>query len=286
MFYDSLSCFVVVFVDIMGNFDVWSKSSITYPFGLGRIEVLFGFALSISLIFVGCDLVSHFIEELMISFFDDTTTAHGHSSSHSHSSESDSQISLLFYEITVLCVAATTLISSRLVVLSGRKAKATSGMSALRENIINNPTHIITLIFNGYLFISPLITNINSDIEINKISTLVISLLICFMGWKVVRYLGFIILLSFPGIDNSKKNVLTKLKQRILDLNVFKSNYKLENVVLSKVHMNLVIILINIQMIGGSDDDEVNLRYEINKILNEVFEGKENIETTIDIDRI
>jgi hypothetical protein len=39
-------------------------------------------------------------------------------------------------------------------------------------------------------------------------------------------------------------------------------------------------------MIGGSDDDEVNLRYEINKILNEVFEGKENIETTIDIDRI
>lgn len=285
MFYDSLSCFVIVFVDIMGNFDVWSKSSIRYPFGLGRIEVLFGFALSVSLIFVGCDLVSHFIEELMFSFFGDSPSTHGHSSNHSHDHETD--INMIIYELIILLVVTTTLISSNFITEKTKStSKQISKLDALKNTIINNPTHLITLIFSCYLALNPLIMNIQSDIEINKIATLIISLLICYMGWKVVRYLGVIILLSFPGTHNSKTSVLRKIKGKIQDLNVFKSSYSIENVVLSKVHMNLVIILVNIKMIGGSDDDEINLTYEINKILNEVFEDKENIETTIDIDRI
>ncbi|CCH46785.1 putative membrane protein [Wickerhamomyces ciferrii] len=288
IFYDSLGSLTVVFVDIMTNFDVWSKSSMKYPFGLGRIEVLAGFALSISLIFVGCDLISHFIEEFMISFFDDNnSTSHDHSSGHNHHHKSSSlDINIFTYEFFIIFAAITTLISSNFIVVKDNINNMIKNFKFLsKTNFINNPTHFITLLFTIYLSLYPVVININSDFKINEISTLFISILICYIGWKIVSYLGSILLLTYPGTKSQFNSISNLISDEIKSLNQFKSNYSIQNFVIFRVHSKLLVVFIHIKMVGGSDDDEISLRYQINEIIKTHIK-QTDIETTVDIDRL
>ncbi|KAF2396141.1 hypothetical protein EJ06DRAFT_516848 [Trichodelitschia bisporula] len=59
LFFDALGAFLCVAVDVGANFEVWTRSSIAHPFGLQRSEVLAGLAMSIILLFMGLDLLSH-----------------------------------------------------------------------------------------------------------------------------------------------------------------------------------------------------------------------------------
>lgn len=286
VFYDSLGALTVVFVDIMSNFDVWSRSSMKFPFGLGRIEVLFGFALSVSLIFVGCDLISHFLEEFMVSFLADDGSGHDHSSGHNHhNTSSTSEINLAVYELVVFLTIGTTFISSNYIASKDRVNDMITNFSFLQNSIVKNPTHFITLVFSSYLSIYPFVSSFESDLRINEVSTLFISVLICYIGWKIVKYLGSIILLTYPNSKNNFTKVSNKLSKEIKDLDLFKSNYSIENLIIFRVHMKLLSVFINIKMIGGADDDELNLRYKVNDIIKRTL-GNDNIETTIDINRI
>ncbi len=284
IFYDSLGSLTVVFVDIMSNFDVWSKSSIKFPFGLGRVEVLFGFALSVSLIFVGCDLISHFAEEFMVSFFNDEE-GHDHTSGHNHHNSNSIDINLPLYEFFVLLTVTVTLVSSNMVVNKERVNNMITNFSFLKNTIINNPTHFITLIFSAYLFLYPFVASFDSDLKINEASTLFISVMICYIGWKIVRYLGCIILLSYPNTKKSYNAISNAIIKDIKDLDQFKSNYTISNLIIFRVHLKLLTVFMNIKMVGGSDDDELNLRYQINELVKQHMDG-DDIETTIDINRI
>uniref|UniRef100_A0A8H7NGU9 Uncharacterized protein n=1 Tax=Bionectria ochroleuca TaxID=29856 RepID=A0A8H7NGU9_BIOOC len=53
VFFDAGSAAVCVAVEVLGNFEVWRRSSIRHPFGLERAEVLTGFAMSVFLLFGG-----------------------------------------------------------------------------------------------------------------------------------------------------------------------------------------------------------------------------------------
>ncbi|KAF6008581.1 hypothetical protein HII13_003905 [Brettanomyces bruxellensis] len=64
-FFDAFGNLLSVSVCMMSNFDVWRHPSLRFPFGLGRIEVLLAFSLSVSLAFVGVDLLSHVVEHLI-----------------------------------------------------------------------------------------------------------------------------------------------------------------------------------------------------------------------------
>lgn len=282
IFYDALGCTTVVLSDIMRNFDVYTQSSIMFPFGLGRIKVLFEFALSVSLVFVGCDLISHFAEEFIISFFEGDVDVETGGHSH-HGSESSPHMNMMVYELCVAATLLTTFISSR---LHGDSGSASSRIGKLKHTIMSNPTHFITLIFASYLAFHPLLLSLDSDIEFNEVSSLAISVLIIYMGWKVVKRLGYTILLSAPGLT-SNKSVTNELKQRIIDLDEFKKGYEIKNLVVSQVHLELVIVLANIRMIGGTDDDELNVRYKISEVVGQVIDTRHRgVETTIDIDRI
>lgn len=287
IFYDSLGSLTVIFVDIMSNFDVWSKSSMKFPFGLGRIEVLFGFALSVSLIFVGCDLISHFVEEFMVSFFDHEA-GHDHSSGHNHhntSSSHSADISLPLYEFFVLLTVITTLISSNFIVNKESVNSMITNFSFLKNTIVNNPTHFITLLFSGYLFIYPFVSSFDSDFKINQVSTLFISVLICYIGWKIVRFLGCIILLTYPNTKQRFNIISNKILTDVKDLSQFKSNYTVSNLIIFRVHLNLLTVFMSIKMVGGSDDDELSVRCQVNDIIKKHINDN-HIETTIDIDRI
>ena len=63
--FDALGAMLCVVVDVLGNFEVWKRSSIRHPFGLERAEVLAGFAMSVFLLFMGMDLISHNLQHLL-----------------------------------------------------------------------------------------------------------------------------------------------------------------------------------------------------------------------------
>lgn len=79
VFFDVGSAAVCVAVDVLGNFEVWRRSTIRHPFGLRRAEVLAGFAMSIFLVFGGFDLLSHDLKDCLEAATASTTaSAHAH----------------------------------------------------------------------------------------------------------------------------------------------------------------------------------------------------------------
>lgn len=125
VFYDALGSSVVVFVDIMSNFEVWNTSSIVYPFGLGRLEVLVGFGLATSLIMVGADLISHSIEEFVMNMamtsdsHDEVNLLHLHLSHHVHDDHSHNP-NWSVYVIVLLLTIGTTMLSSQFILKSDK----------------------------------------------------------------------------------------------------------------------------------------------------------------------
>ena len=65
IFYDAIGALLSASVDVLSNFEVWKRSSIKHPFGLERSEVLVGFAMSILLLFMGFDLISHAVGHML-----------------------------------------------------------------------------------------------------------------------------------------------------------------------------------------------------------------------------
>lgn len=274
IFYDSLGCIIIVLTDIMNNFDVYTKSSIKFPFGLGRIHVLFAFALSVSLIFLGCDLGSHFIEELLMGIFADPEHEQHGSGHNQHNTEPDhSEVGYLLYETLCLLTIIITSISS--------KIEGSMTHTSLTALMMHSPTHLITLVFSIYLALTPILQNVHTSFGIDNVATLAIASLIIYMGSKAVKYLGFIILLSFPKKDTK----MLELKGDIQALEIFSSNYSLENVIISQVHMDLVVVLVSVKMVGRSDEQETALRNKIDELIRKTVTSK-TVETTIDIDRL
>jgi Co/Zn/Cd efflux system component len=139
MFYDVISNISSITIQVMSNFDVWKLSSLKYPFGLGRIEVLSGFALSVSLLFVGLDLFSHIAEEFLISSLVDTDTNVGEQAVHSGHGHGSNEISMqnhpILYECFIITVIIVTILTSQVVhgndnatASSGKPASAPSGV--------------------------------------------------------------------------------------------------------------------------------------------------------------
>lgn len=118
LFYDVVSNISYMSVQLMSNFEVWKLSSLQYPFGLGRIEVLLGFALSVSLLFVGLDLISHIAEELLVSSFLGVDGAHFHQHDHngsSSNSEHEVIMNPIGYELFVLGCIFVTIFTSHFI---------------------------------------------------------------------------------------------------------------------------------------------------------------------------
>lgn len=147
--------------------------------------------------------------------------------------------------------------------------------------MMHSPTHLITLVFSIYLALTPILQNVHTSFGIDNVATLAIASLIIYMGSKAVKYLGFVILLSFPKKDTK----MLELKGDIQALEIFSSNYSLENVIISQVHMDLVVVLVSVKMVGRSDEQETALRNKIDELIRKTVTSK-TVETTIDIDRL
>lgn len=324
VFYDSLGSFVVACVDIASNFEVWSKSSIAYPFGLGRLEVLTGFALSASLVMVGCDLVSHFVEELVVSYVEsasEDTVEHG--AHHIHASSTDS-VNWIVYESILLFVIAITWITSKMVfdggnisqmladadrmlskgkLIKGKTGgilneleKHDSGLLTLLKGVlqvlIKNPIRLLTLGYSIFLVFLPLIPHSSNEsigFDISELSTLVVASTLIFAGWNLVQTLGGILLISFPYSSYDYHVLRASIMDSILHLHSFKTSYSIDSLFLTKVNYLLYIAACGVTMKGGSADDESRLLFEINRIFEKCiqdFDDNSKVETTISVNRV
>ncbi|ROW15903.1 hypothetical protein VPNG_02535 [Cytospora leucostoma] len=108
VFFDVGSAAICVCVDVLGNFEVWKRSSVRHPFGLQRVEVLAGFAMSVFLIFGGFDLLSHNFKHVLES-------VGSHAPHHPHGEGDDaagSAVSAGTVDLASLASVLSTLVSA------------------------------------------------------------------------------------------------------------------------------------------------------------------------------
>lgn len=322
VFYDSLGSLVVACVEIASNFEVWNKSSIAYPFGLGRLEVLTGFALSASLVMVGCDLVSHFVEELVISYVDSSEESIEHGAHHIHGS--DASVNWILYQAILFIVIAITFITSKFIFEGGNisdmmsdtdmisvskkltKSKAGGMLSDQKQEdaqlmplvkslltvLVKNPIRLLTLGYSVFLVCLPVIPGSLTEsigFDINELSTLVVAATLCYAGWNLVKTLGGILLISFPYSDYDYNVLRAKITDNIHNLPSFKTTYSIDSLFLTKVNYQLYIANTGITMKGGSADDESRLLFEVNRIFErsvKEFDADSIVETTISVSRV
>ncbi|OXV11096.1 hypothetical protein Egran_01142 [Elaphomyces granulatus] len=186
--FDSLGALLCVAVDVLGNFEVWKRSSIRHPFGLERAEVLAGFALSVLLLFMGLDLISHNLQHLL----EDS----GHEPHHPHDHE---RVSLGSVDITALLAIASTLVSA-----IGLKNHARIG-KAMRfayieplPSVLSNPSHFLTLSCSTLLLVLPLLS-VQLYTLLDRVLSGTMAISMCVLGVRLVKTLGSMLLMSYSG---------------------------------------------------------------------------------------
>jgi len=107
--FDALGASVCTAVDVISNFEVWKRSSIRHPFGLERAEVLAGFAMSVFLLFMGFDIISHATEHLLESWW-----MEGGHDGHSHE-ENVARVAAGNIDLAALAALIATTVSALLL---------------------------------------------------------------------------------------------------------------------------------------------------------------------------
>jgi divalent metal cation (Fe/Co/Zn/Cd) transporter len=186
--YDSLGALICVVVDVLGNFDVWKRSSIRHPFGLERMEVLCGFGLSIFLVFTGFDLISHNAKHALEGI--------GHTPHHSHKHERASSGSV---DVTAVLALVSTLISAVGLGNHARIGKAMRFASIeTLPSVLSNPSHFLTLSCSSILLLLPLLS-LHAYTWIDKALSATMAVCMCAFGVRLAKTLGSMLLMSYSG---------------------------------------------------------------------------------------
>lgn len=188
LIYDSLGALTCVVVDVLSNFDVWKRSSISHPFGLERMEVLCGFGLSIFLVFTGFDLISHNAKHALEGI--------GHTPHRLHKHERASAGSV---NVTAMLALVSTLISAVGLKNHARIGKAMrfAAIESLPP-ILSNPSHFLTLSCSAILLLLPLLS-LHAYTWIDKALSATMAVSMCMLGIRLAKTLGSILLMSYSG---------------------------------------------------------------------------------------
>ena len=175
IFFDAISATICVIVDVGCNFEVWKRSSIRHPFGLERAEVLAGFAMSVFLLFMGFDLISHNLKHVLESLG-------SHTPHHPHSHQRVSPGSV---DSAALLSIVATLISAIGLKNHARIGKVIrfSYISSL-PSLLSNPSHFLTLSCSTVMLLLPLLT-ITMYLWLDRLLCSIISLSMFILGIRL-----------------------------------------------------------------------------------------------------
>lgn len=201
--YDVIGAIVIMFVESLAQFQVWSTGTITFPFGLNRVDVLLSFALAVSFCFVGLDLLFHIIEEFVVIFIESSSsndTPHEEFAlqiPHSHHTESvgpalgDRWVwySLLLVNIVV---SGSTLIR---IYYANKHSKLKT----------KNP--LITIAYASYLLFYPILISYLS-VFTDYVATFCISVMILSHGYTIAEWTSTMLLMGFSTTSISGLTLL------------------------------------------------------------------------------
>lgn len=243
IFYDAMGAFLCAFVEVLSNFEVWKRSSVRQPFGLERSEVLVGFAMSILLLFMGFDLISHNVGHVL----DDHGGNHEPHREHIHSAPRASYGSIT---LTSLLAVGSTVVSAVFLKNHARMARS---MRFARLNwapgVMRNPSHFLTLSCSGLLLFMPLASH-DTYMRLDKILSTSMAVAMCTLGYHLVRALGSMLLMSYaPTADSSDVDEVVR---------GIETDPVVKNVVEAKVwqvHYGLCLASLKLCVRAGSTED-------------------------------
>ncbi|SCU77734.1 LANO_0A01134g1_1 [Lachancea nothofagi CBS 11611] len=322
--YDIIGSLAIIVVENLSQFQVWNTGTITFPFGLNRMDLLLSFALAISLCFMGLDLFFHILEETIVLFVETANheqhdeiapkIPHSHHSSPFLHTAADSQ---LWYGILLPNFALSLLTLFK-----------TFHSSPHTKFKTKNP--IITCSYIAYLALYPWISQITSSSD--YFATGLLSIFIITYGWKIAKWTSTVLLMGFSteslnGLmlntvaqssnDKPPRNALlrskstlpiavvnddsqmetsenkkcdpsyvkTRIKESIEELVLFRANCQLSYEDLTIIKVNFEQYVVLMRIrISGGSNDD---ELNLRTIVDKcVRKTLKKVETTIDIDRL
>lgn len=263
VFFDAGSAAVCVAVDVLGNFEVWRRSSIRHPFGLERAEVLSGFAMSVFLLFGGFDLISHNLKHFLESLGN-------HEAHHAHAHDHVSAASI---DLVAAAAILSTLLSAYGLQNHARIAKVMK-VSYLGHlpSILSNPFHFFTLFFSALIALLPMFS-ISLYTWLDRLICAIISLAMFTLGMRLAVALGHMLLMSYGG-HRGNDGVTDVIREIEGDSNVT----RVDDAQFWQVHYGLCMANVRISVANGYDEVSLaKLRNRITSLIqNRLGEGYGN----------
>ncbi|KIW64789.1 hypothetical protein PV04_09698 [Phialophora macrospora] len=255
IFYDSLGALLCVFVEVLSNFEVWGRSSLRHPFGLQRMEVIAGFALSVLLIFFGFDLISHNAKHALEGI--------GNEPHHPHSHD---QITAGSVDLTAILALVATLISAVGLQNHARIGKAMR--FAAMENLpslLSNPSHFLTLSCSATVILLPLL-DLHTYEWVDKVVSLSIAFSMLFLGFHLGRNVGSMLLMSLPSKSNADLSDVVKAIESDPSVRA------VEQAKFWQAHYGMGMANLRLRVVG-SEESLVKLREKITSIVRNKLSG-------------
>ncbi|KAG9228748.1 cation efflux family-domain-containing protein [Amylocarpus encephaloides] len=254
IFFDAISATICVVVDVFCNFEVWKRSSIRHPFGLQRAEVLAGFAMSVFLLFMSFDLISHNLKHVL-----ESVGTHQPHHPHDHNRISPGSV-----DSAALLSIIATLISAIGLKNHARIGRAMrfAYISSL-PSILSNPSHFLTLSCSAIMFLLPLLS-ITMYLWLDRLLCTVIAFSMFFLGTRLAITQGLMLLMSYNG--KGVKDVMREITREPMISSIEEARFW-------QVHFGLCMA--NLKLIVRGDDAQVQkLRERITVLVrNRLGEG-------------
>lgn len=291
VFFDVGSAAICVVVDVLGNFEVWRRSSVRHPFGLQRAEVLAGFAMSVFLVFGGFDLLSHNVKHGLEGL---GSHAPHHAHAHAHGGEGVSSAAGDHIDTASLAAALSTLVSAYGLRNHARirRIMRPSYLTTFLPELLANPFHSLTLFFSLSMLLLPLLSSASFG-WLDPLICVAIAVSMFVLGTRLAVAQGLMLLMSYNGRNSDgtgaaggggrgaagttstfadrpsdTEGVLREIESEPAVLRVEESQFW-------QVHYGLCMATLKLCVIRGSDDAALSqLRQRVARIVqNRLGEG-------------
>ena len=287
VFFDVGSAAVCVAVEVLGNFEVWRRSSIRHPFGLQRAEVLAGFAMSVFLVFGGFDLLSHSLKHVLESVGE-------HSPHHEHTHHPRA-ISPGTVDMASLAAVVSTLVSAYGLRNHGRirrlmRVRVPSFfLWAGDADILANPFLFLTLTFSFLMLLLPLLS-VAYFVWLDGVICAAIAVSMFVLGTRLAVAQGLMLLMSYSGkgssggstasslgassaADTKKSDTLaavnTSVSAVVREIESEPSIARVDEAQFWQVHYGLAMANLKICLVRGLDDGTLSqLRSRVTRVVN------------------
>ncbi|KAF2765256.1 hypothetical protein EJ03DRAFT_331140 [Teratosphaeria nubilosa] len=246
LLFDAAGATACIAVDVMSNFEVWTRPTLRHPFGLERADVLAGFGLAVFIAFMGLDIISHGIQHSLENL--------GHHES--HFPHSHARVSAGNVDFASLLAILSTLVSAILLKNHRRIGRAMRfERIASWGKILGNPSHLLTLLCSSMILILPFLTA-NHYKAFDLLLSICIASLMILLGARLGTSLASMLLMSFRPPSKDRLAVRDVIQEIEGDAGVG----KLEEARFWQVHYGLCMANVKLRYRRGAEMAKIRQR--------------------------